>query len=69
MDLLRKHERASQDTVLVKQGSEGKEFWSSFSHDQGIYKHVSEWNHLFINVREYSNWFSWIKQEIKARQL
>ncbi len=33
MDLLRKHERASQDTVLVKQGSEGKEFWASFSHD------------------------------------
>ena len=52
MNLLRKYERASEDTVLVKQGQEGNDFWQMF----GIQKHqkptsyVADWSHLFIDV-------------------
>ena len=52
MALLRNYERASQDTILIKQGNEGKDFWEAFGlkPSQATYARMSEWNHLFIDV-------------------
>jgi hypothetical protein len=52
MQLLRNYERASQDTILVKQGNEGKDFWEAFGlkPNQASYALIGEWNHLFIDV-------------------
>ena len=55
MNCMRKYERAPKDTILVKQGSEGPEFWSCFGittnlGQPSLYGRVEEWTRLFIDV-------------------
>ena len=55
MSLLCKYERAPSDTILVKQGSEGPEFWHCFGitanlGQPSLYGRVEEWTRLFIDV-------------------
>lgn len=56
--LLQKHERASKDVAVIKQGEEPQDFWKVFNSNAGhgkpsiAYNYVAEWSHLFIDLEK-----------------
>ncbi len=57
MSLMRTYERAPSDMILVKQGSEGPDFWHCFgiTANQGqpsLYGRIEEWSRLLIDVSD-----------------